>query len=246
MCTVTFIPGRKGYRLGMNRDEKLTRAKGLPPQRIHESGHTFIAPTEPSGGTWIGLNDVGICLALINWYSVNRRATGKTVSRGKIIPAAWHAASSETVDVALAKLPLKRINPFRLIAIFPASQTIIEWRWDLKRLSRVPHLWRAQQWISSGFDEPTAQRIRSRTFATARRQKTFGSLGWLQRLHRSHRPSAGPFSTCMHREDAATVSYTEVHVSARQAKVRYHTGSPCQNPACSVHGLQSPEPPSTE
>lgn len=228
MCTVTFLPRRKGYRLGMNRDEKLTRAQGLPPQRISESGRTFIAPTEPSGGTWIGLNDYGICLALINWYSVNRHATGKIVSRGKIIPAAWHAADDESVDVALAKLPLKQMNPFRLIGVFPASRVIIEWRWDLKRLTRVPHPWRAQQWISSGFDEPTAQRIRSRTFAVVRRQKTFGSLEWLRRLHRSHSPTPGPFSTCMHRADAATVSYTEVSVSQCTTTLWYHAGAPCR------------------
>lgn len=237
MCTVTFLPGRKGYRLGMNRDEKLTRAKGLPPQPVTESGRSFIAPAEPGGGTWIGLNDRGACLALINWYSVNRHATGKTVSRGKIIPAAWRAADGEAVDVALAKLPLKRVNPFRLIGAFPASQTIIEWRWDLKQLTRVLHPWRAQQWISSGFDEPVAQRIRGRAFAAARRQKTFGSLEWLRRLHRSHAPSPGPFSTCMHRADAATVSYTEISVSQRAGALWYHVGAPCGTAPNSVHGL---------
>jgi len=237
MCTVTFLPGRKGYRLGMNRDEKLTRAKGLPPQPITESGRSFLAPTELGGGTWIGLNDHGACLALINWYSVSRHATGKTVSRGKIIPAAWHAADGEAVDVALAQLPLKRINPFRLIGVFPASRVIIEWRWDLKRLTPVPHSWRAQQWISSGFDEPTAQRIRSRTFAVARRQKKFGSLEWLRRLHRSHTPSPGPFSTCMHRADAATVSCTEISVSQRVGALWYHAGAPCGTTPDSMHRL---------
>jgi hypothetical protein len=231
MCTVTFLPGRKGYRLGMNRDEKLTRAKGLPPQPITEAGHTFIAPTEPGGGTWIGLNDRGVCLALINWYSINRHATSKTVSRGEIIPSARRATGGETVDIILAKLPLKRINPFRLIGVFPACQTIIEWRWDLKRLTRMNHPWRAQQWISSGFDEPAAQRIRGRTFAIACRQKTFGSLEWLRRLHRSHSPAPGPFSTCMHREDAATVSYTEVSVSQFTGILRYHAGAPCRDVA---------------
>lgn len=237
MCTVTFIPGRKGYRLGMNRDEKLTRPAGLPPQPITESGRTFLAPTEPSGGTWIGLNDHGVCLALINWYSVNRHATGKTVSRGRIIPSVWRAADSDAVAAILAKLPLKRTNPFRLIGVFPASRTIIEWRWDLKRLTRVPHPWRARQWISSGFDEPAAQRIRGRTFTAARRQKTFGSLDWLRRLHRSHAPNAGPFSTCMHRADAATVSYTEVSTTPRAGVLRYCAGAPCLATHDSQHRL---------
>ena len=33
MCTVTFIARQKGYCLGMNRDEKLTRPTGLPPKK---------------------------------------------------------------------------------------------------------------------------------------------------------------------------------------------------------------------
>ena len=42
----------------------------------------------------------------------------------------------------------------------------------------------------------------------ARNQKFEGRLNWLRRLHRSHLPERGPFSICMHRSDAATVSYT--------------------------------------
>ena len=32
----------------------------------------------------------------------------------------------------------------------------------------------------------------------------------------------------MHRANAATVSYTEVTVSSRQATMRYHAGAPCR------------------
>jgi hypothetical protein len=48
---------------------------------------------------------------------------------------------------------------------------------------------------------------------------------------RFHVPETGPFSTCMHRADAATVSYTEVVVSSRQAMMRHHAGAPCENTA---------------
>ena len=59
MCTVTFIARRNGYALGMNRDERLTRVAGLPPRLTHLNGHAILAPSEPSGGTWIGVNDTG-------------------------------------------------------------------------------------------------------------------------------------------------------------------------------------------
>ena len=228
MCTVTFIARQRGYCLGMNRDEKLTRPTGLPPKKRSINGRGVISPSEPGGGTWIAVNDHGAALALINGYSITARVGGKAVSRGEVINSLSAAISPDFADAALAGLPLDRINPYRLIGVFPVTGEIVEWRWNLKQLVRKNHRWKSQQWISSGFDEPIAQRARSITFHQARRQHSAGSLDWLRRLHRSHSPHAGPFSTCMHRADAATVSYTEVTVSSRQATMRYHAGVPCR------------------
>jgi len=229
MCTVTFIARRSGYCLGMNRDEKLTRPTGLPPTKKKVDGRAVISPSEPGGGTWIAVNDYGATLALINWYSITARASGKAVSRGEVINCMSASISADVADAALNGLPLNRINPFRLIGIYPVNGEIVEWRWNLSQLVRKNHRWKTQQWISSGFDEPTAQRVRGKTFQRAGLQHSAGSLDWLRRLHRSHSPNAGPFSTCMHRADAATVSYTEVAVSSRQATMHYYPGTPCQN-----------------
>ena len=235
MCTVTFIARQRGYCLGMNRDEKLTRPAGLPPKKKTVNGYTVLCPSERGGGTWIALNDQGVAFALINWYSITTRVGGKAVSRGEVVNSVSAVRSPDFADTALAKLPLDQINPFRLIGIFPATGKISEWRWDLKQLVRKNHRWKAQQWISSGFDEPTAQRVRSKTFQQAQRQKSAGSLDWLRRLHRSHSPQSGPFSTCTHRADAATVSYTEVTVSPHENVMRYWPVAPCQCFMSRVH-----------
>lgn len=228
MCTVTFIARKHGYALGMNRDEQLTRVPGLPPSKKIINRCGILSPSEPGGGTWIALNDCGVTFALINWYAITARVKGKAVSRGRVINAAGAARTPAQAEAALAQLPLPQINPFRLIGVFPATHEIVEWRWNAKDLVHQPRLWKVQQWISSGFDEPSAQRVRSRVFRAALKQKTAGSLGWLRRLHRSHLPQPGPFSTCMHRADAATVSYTEVAAATRQARMSYHAGPPCE------------------
>ena len=237
MCTVTFIARQRGYCLGMNRDEKLTRLAGLPPKVKKVNGRAVISPSEPGGGTWIAVNDHGATLALINWYSITAQVGGKAVSRGEVVNSVSAASSADVAHAALVGLPLNLINPFRLIGVYPATGEIIEWCWNLSRLVRKHHRWKAQQWISSGFDEPTAQRVRGKTFQRAGRQHSADSLDWLRRLHRSHSPEIGPFSTCMHRDDAATVSYTEVAVSSRQATMRYHAGVPCESSTPSVHLL---------
>jgi hypothetical protein len=228
MCTVSFIARQRGYQLAMNRDEQLTRVQGLPPRILPTNGRQVICPSEPGGGTWIAVNDAGVSFALINWYSVPARAQKKPVSRGGIVTSVSGQILPRSASTILTGLPLKQTNPFRLIGVFPATKEVVEWSWDLKRLARKNHPWQAQQFISSGFDEPKAQLVRGQIFRQALRLKSAGTLDWLRRLHRSHAPACGPFSTCMHRTDAATVSYTEITVSSSKAKMSYHAGAPCE------------------
>ena len=227
MCTVTFLPRKRGYALAMNRDEKLSRMAGLPPAKKIVNGCTLLAPSEPGGGTWVGINQSGISFALINWYAITARVRSQLLSRGQVVMATGTASSPKIAANLLAQLPLKHINPFRLVGVFPSSQEIIQWQWDLKELVRKDHGWQAQQWISSGFDEREAQRVRGENFQQALKQKSTGTLDWLRRLHCSHSPDAGPFSTCMHRGDAATVSYTELVLSGQTGSVRYLGDAPC-------------------
>jgi hypothetical protein len=247
MCTITFIARQRGYALGMNRDEKLTRPAGLPPKHKLRNGHAIIAPSEPGGGTWIAVNDCGATFALLNWYSVSPRVGGTVASRGEVVNSVCPACRPETADAGVRALRLHLINPFRLIGVFPATQGIVEWRWNGQQLLRKHHRWKTQQWISSGFDEPTAQRLRGRAFQQALQQRSAGRVDWLRRLHRSHAPQRGPFSTCMHRADAATVSYTEIAVSPDRAIMRHHAGAACTRATrvCRQLQLRPPHSPVT-
>jgi hypothetical protein len=238
MCTVSFIARKTGYALAMNRDEKLTRVAGLPPSKKTINGRTIISPAEPGGGTWIAVNDSGVTFALINWYSVKAKVKSSPVSRGKVVNAVCSLDSPNAASATLARLPLKKINPFRLVGFFPMTQEVIEWQWDLQELARKKHRWQAQQWISSGFDEPVAERVRGGIFRRMLKDESAGSLAWLRRLHRSHSPQTGPFSTCMHRADAATVSYTEVAVSAKNSMMRFRAEAPCKPSRLDVQQMQ--------
>jgi hypothetical protein len=240
MCTVTFIPRPNGYALGMSRDEKLTRVSALPPARYCLGKYDAIFPSEPKGGTWIGVNDARITFALINWYSAPTRVTGRSVTRGEIVKFTLPLDSADLADETLSHAPLSRINPFRLIGIFPAQRSLVEWRWDLEQVERLDFPWQTRMWISSGFDEPGAQQTRSKTFRRALRQSSAMTVGWLRRLHRSHAPTLGPYSICMHRDDAATVSYTEIIVSENVTTMAYQSGSPCCEMPISTTSLRPP------
>ena len=215
----------------MNRDEKRDRFVALAPAIVDLEGHRAVFPTEPTSGTWISANDAGVCLALINWHRIERNPRNGTLSRGLVVKELAGKSSADEIAAAVKKLPLRKLPPFRLIAVAPREMRVIEWRWNLRRLTRRDHEWERRHWFSSGLDEPEAERERGRICKDAQTQKSEGRLDWLRRLHRSHSPHRGPFSICMHRPDAATVSYTEVAVSKRRATMRYKSGPCCSNKA---------------
>jgi hypothetical protein len=87
--------------------------------------------------------------------------------------------------------------------------------------------WEQSHWFSSGYDEPEATRIRGITAKRAASQSDAGTMEWMRRLHRSHEPEEGPFSICMHRDDACSVSMTEISFLNQKSGLTYHAGSPC-------------------
>ncbi len=152
---------------------------------------------------------LGLCLALINWHRIKREPKENPQSRGRIIPQLIGHPDGRAIDRELRRMELSRLRPFRLIAIEAERQVVTEWRWDAADLSARKHRWQICHWFSSGYDEAQAERQRTKICATL----SLGKVGSLRDLHASHLPRRGPFSICMHRADAMTVSYSEVNLS---------------------------------
>lgn len=221
MCTVSFLPQARGFFLAINRDERKTRPRALPPQRRKTGAHTSLYPSEESGGTWIGVNDAGLVLALINWYAKPQHDAGQ--SRGIVIPELLAGSDMKQIADGMACLPLPQLNPFRLIAICARERKVREWRWDGKTLTSKRFAWARRHWFSSGYDEALVNRKRKplvRDIAQTRAA--------IRKLHRGHEPERGPFSICMHRDEAQTVSFTEITVTKKEARLRYAAGAPCK------------------
>ena len=211
----------------MNRDEQRARAKALPPDRHRCGDHEALYPSEPGGGTWIGFNNTGLFLALINWYSRPQCPGDPAFSRGEIIPRLLACASREEMDALLRSFPLDQLNPFRLFVISNDRGGVHEYRSDRSGIDRVDHPRDIGHWFSSGHDETSATKVRATVCLRASSEHDAGTTPWLVRLHSSHDPERGADSVCMHRKDAVTVSLTTVEVSGDSATMRYHNGSPC-------------------
>jgi Transport and Golgi organisation 2 len=226
MCTLSFIPESGGYLIGMNRDEHLLRETALPPRISEYNGVPTVYPREQRGGTWIGANGARITFALLNRNPAPE--TAKLRSRGDVIPALLGSIHVSQAVERMRSLDLHGLFPFRLVAFFAVERVVVEWNWDNDLLQLVEHPWHRRHWFSSGISDDSARRVRGSTCSAAWRHQNAGSLEWLRDLHASHAPSCGPFSICVHRPDAASVSYTEISYREPELTMRYHIGQPCE------------------
>ena len=210
----------------MNRDEKITRGHACSPAVNRNGTRRVVYPTDVEGGTWIAASDSGIAFALLNWNDAHRLHP-QTNTRGNVIPAVITAASSQNADATLKHLDLAGILPFRLVGVFPAEKRIVEWRWNQNLLQHEAFAWYQRQWCSSSLSDAKATKRRGFSFARALGEADKGTITWLRRLHASHDDEERPLSTCVHRSDVKTLSYTEFSCTADAVHCDHLAGSPC-------------------
>ena len=229
MCTLTVVAGSDTYRIAMNRDEKIARGAGDPPEMYEFDGTRAIYPNDGEGGTWIAANEYGIGLALLNWNDIalSGAAAAKTRSRGLVVPALIDSRSLSDLHAVFGVSNFKGMMPFRLVGVFPFEQEIWEWRWDSTQLEFQVHEWKSRHWFSSSLSDKQAESLRGAACRAAQDESDAGSVPWLRRLHASHVSGPGPFSLCVHREDAKTLSYTEVTCTPSTVAVEHFLASPC-------------------
>src|SRR5215467_10005862 len=185
MCTVTFIPREDGFYVAMNRDERIARPSAKPPAVFEEGFAKSMYPLDCEGGTWIAANHMGIALTLLNWNDapVLRK---KSRTRGHVIPSLVGSDCSQSAELALRRVEMEGILPFRLVGIFPNELRVIEWAWDQRSFDRTIFSWRSRQWCSSSLSDATATAARGRVFERESRMCHSGSLTWVRQLHASH------------------------------------------------------------
>ena len=224
MCTATLVPLDGGFRLFESRDEQHGRMPGEPPQlRDLPGGGQALWPSDPvGGGTWVAVNGCGLALTLLN---LNLAEEGLSVvesnvlcSRGEIIPRLARACSLEE---ALAQLPRMSTRPFRLVVT--DGRRVFCWRSvDAPSAVRIEPVVGPMMWTSSGLGDHLVEEPRRTLFE--------GWADWSetgQRAFHLHRWDDRPaLSVNMHREDARSVSMTEIVLTDGQLRMVYRPDWP--------------------
>lgn len=235
MCTVAFVPlPAGGYRLGHNRDERRARSRGLPPRRHTRAGVTFLAPSDPDGGgTWIGVNDSGLTMCLLNASEPRPgRLPPEPPSRGAVLRELLHLEGAGEVEARLEeqRSKLANVRAFHLVVAEPAApgrpSRSVRFRWDGESLERDDHEG-PRLYVSSSLDPTGAERERCHSWHDLLRSHPEPDGATLRAWLCSHEPERGPLSVCMHRPEARTVSRTLVTVAGGEIEMAYLDGSPC-------------------
>ena len=225
MCTVSWIHDEDGYQLLCNRDEKLTRKSALEPRLAIRDSTRFLAPLDGDfGGTWIATNELGVSVCLLNGASltgseIHAAAPGR--SRGLLVLDLIPLASVASICNRLRETDLSTFASFMLAALEPGRPVaILEWDGSKKTLLHEA----ADRFMltSSSFDSEEVRRSRHEGYGHVHDAEE------LFAFHRSHSPARGAYSTCMHRADAETVSFSWIQVTREETDFFYTPGAPCK------------------
>ncbi len=223
-----------------NRDERRERKPAIPPCVQRRGDTRFIAALDGDfGGTWIAVNEFGLSVCLLNGFPAADR-TARTnrhdyTSRGHLTLTVIESPSAQRAAATMRELDLERFRPFVLMAFEPGDGAVLA-RWSGSSLELASGRPTVQPIVSSSFFTEEVRRNRLAVFRELQRERRERSPVELHlAFHRSHRPTAGPHSPCMHRPDASTVSLARTQVDEPHVRFHYPPGSPCR--------ATSPEPP---
>jgi hypothetical protein len=236
VCTLTWHDTSDGYRLFFNRDERSERKPEIAPAIRCVDKTRFIAPLDGDHhGTWIAVNEHGLSVCLLNGFS----ARGLTehpayTTRGRLPLGAVAKHSATAVDEWLRTVELDVYRPFILVVFELAGAGLVA-AWSGVSLEIRPGRPHEQPLISSSFYTEQVRTSRGAVFA---RLVVAGAepAAAHRAFHRSHLPTVGPYSPCMHRDDASTVSFSQIEVDSRQVRLHHASNAPCEGlpaePAC--------------
>lgn len=222
MCTLSWWLNGVERGVLFNRDEKRARAYGRPPERVEfNSESAALMPYDPdAGGTWIGVNDRGLIVAILNNYPYFQSVDDGKRSRGLLVTDLLRDASDvETVERLVRTTELWRYRGFVLFA-YGLKDDPIALRWDgegleslvLSGKDALPVL------TTSSVRRDDCESFRGSRFANCPREPEA-----LRQQHQYYHAPDPALGSLMSREDAGTDSITEIELFEDHAEMCYQS-----------------------
>lgn len=225
---MTLVPqDGGGVRLMCNRDERRDRAAARMPERTPAASRSAVYPVDPAGGgSWVGVNDAGLAVALLNGTAQRARFAAATfVSRGVLVPRLLGASHLDEVAEVLRRLDPAPYLPFRIVAAQAGAAIVARSRGVRVSVDRVdasrPNLFTSSS--SRPLQAASARRALFRRLVLAERRDPLQAQS---AFHQHHWKSDPEISVVMARPDARTVSRTRVDVRPGAIRLTYEPLDP--------------------
>lgn len=202
----------------------------MPPRLAVQDSVRFLAPVDGDfGGTWIATNEFGVSLCLLNGAKVNGSGggdRGTARSRGLLLPELISSSSVAAISEHVHSADFAVFAPFTLAAVGPGQPAALV-EWDGVRKTVCLQDEPCFMLTSSSFDTEAVRASRREEFRGLVASRPQVDAALLVKFHGSHVPTRSAYSTCMHRPDAETVSFSRIRVSEREADFFYMPAAPC-------------------
>ncbi len=219
MCTVSVVSRDGGVRIGCSRDERLSRAPARPPSHHRCGRRDAWYPVDPeSGGTWVGVNDRGMAIAVLNRAGRGVAAAAGKASRGLIVPHLLACSDLRAAADALHALDWSAYAPCRVLAA--DRRSAILFTPGTEEPPVACSLLKPLLVTSSSLGDHLVEEPRARLFADMVTDAT-DRVAAQQRFHDHQWPDRSHLSVRMRRSDAATVSRTWIDLDANDIRLRY-------------------------
>jgi len=160
MCSVIvlFRPGHDWPILwASNRDEMLDRPWVAPARHWPDRPEVTAGRDELAGGTWLGLNDLGVVAGILNRRDTLGPQPGKR-SRGELVLDALDFADAADAVAMLTELDTNAYRPFNMVV---ADNTQAFWLRNLgEEVEAFPLAPGVTMVTASDANDPTSKRIR--------------------------------------------------------------------------------------
>lgn len=229
MCTLARLCTDDGYLLWHSRDERRSRAPGLPPRLDRSGPLAWVAPVDAeAGGTWVGVNAAGIAIGIANYFGSGPPLDpARKVSRGLLVQSLLPIGDPAEVRARVEGSDLDRFEGFTLAILAPPPEPPLLLQWDRRRLVPVEPLGPVLLVSSAGGHQDIVEA----------RRRLFLDLGGepmdparVEALYRSPADPAG-FSVTVDFPEVSTMSLVRIEVRAGAVSLSYTPGPPDRTPA---------------
>lgn len=199
----------------------------MPPEARPLGRIAALMPTDvDSGGSWIGVNDRGVCACLLNGNPHGSDGALKTwtgrCSRGMLVPELLACESLDELRERGEAIDAKEFPAFRLVAFDLWRVIVVSGDGQRARVEETGLMQRGFLRTSSGLGDALVERPRRELFERMFNVDLVRDVRQIQdEFHSHHWPGEERISVLMSREDARTVSRTAIELNEACVRMRY-------------------------